>query len=316
MKKLCSLASVVALAAALTAGAARAETDPEACKTVRLADLGWTDIRLTDATAEVILAALGYDPRESLLGLDVSYVSLREGNMDIFQGNWRPVQNENYKEYFEKGWVVDLGENLTGAKFTLAVPKYVHDQGITSFDELARHHDMFDGKIYGIEPGSNQYLLDMIAARRHGFDDTWEVVESSEAGMLSQLERALRTETPIVFLGWEPHPMNIDHDIRYLSGGDEEFGPDFGGSTVHTLSRPGYREDCPNVARFFSQLVFNLDYENQGMRMIMVDGAEPQDAAKAMIARAPAILDGWLAGVTTFDGSEGLPVVKAALGLN
>lgn len=177
----------LALASALAATSAHA--DGESCKAVRLADLGWTDIRLTDATAETILTALGYEPTETMLGLDVAYVSLREKNMDAFLGNWRPVQNENYKEFFDKGWVVDLGENLTGAKYTLAVPKYVADQGITSFDELAKHRDMFGGKIYGIEVGSNQTLLEMITAKRHGFDDSWQVVESSEAGMLAQLDR-------------------------------------------------------------------------------------------------------------------------------
>ena len=64
--------------------------------------------------------------------------------------------------------------------------------------------------------------------------------------MLAQLERAVKKNEPIVFLGWEPHPMNINYEITYLSGGDVEFGPNFGGSTVHTISRPGYREDCPN----------------------------------------------------------------------
>lgn len=303
--------SAFALLFSLTATSAMA--DPESCKPVRLANLGWTDILLTDATAEVVLSALGYKPSQSLLALGIAYESLRTNNMDIFQGNWRPVQDENFKEYFDKGWVVDLGENLTGAKFTLAVPKYVADQGITSFEDVARSRAMFDGKIYGIEPGSNSYLIDMIAAKRHGFDETWEVVESSEVGMLGQLEGALNDKAPIVFLGWEPHPMNINYQITYLSGGDQEFGPNYGGSTVHTLSRPGYAEDCPNAAKFFSQLVYTLDYENQGMRLIMTDGADPLDAAKAMMVQMPDLLDGWLAGVTTLDGRDALPVVKAAL---
>lgn len=309
MKHLAAIALLLGTTTAVLA-------DTDACKHVRIADLGWTDIRLTDATAELILTALGYQPEETMLGLDVAYVSLREKNMDVFQGNWRPVQDEQYKEFFDKKWVIDLGQNLTGAKFTLAVPSYVADQGITSFEDLAKHRDMFDGKIYGIEPGSNAQLLQMIAEKRYGFDDSWEVVESSEAGMLAQVERALTKNQPIVFLGWEPHPMNINYKMTYLSGGEQEFGANYGGSTVHTLSRPGYAEDCPNAARLFSQLVYNIDYENHGMRMVMTDGAEPADAAKAMLAKMPGLLDGWLAGVTTIDGKEGLPVVKAALGIN
>ena len=308
-------AQLALLVAAMTAGAAQAQTDPDQCRTVRIANLGWTDIMLTDATAGIILEALGYQPEESLLGLNVTYVSLREGNMDVFQGNWRPVQDEDFREFFENNWVEDLGPNLTGAKFTLAVPSYVAAKGVTSFEELAANRDMFDGKIYGIEPGSNSYLLDMLEARRYGFDDRWEVVETSEAGMLSQVERYISRGLPIVFLGWEPHPMNINYEITYLSGGEAEFGPDYGGSTVHTLARPGLTAECPNLARLFTQLDYTLDYENQGMRRITNDGEHPADAARAMMTAMPDLLDGWLDGVTTLDGQPGLPAVKGALGL-
>lgn len=305
-----SLCLSVGLAVAGQAQAA----EPESCKPVRMADLGWTDIVLTNTTAEIILAALGYEPSQTLLGLDVSFVSLREGNMDIFQGNWRPVQNEQYKEFFDDGSVEVLGQNLAGAKFTLAVPKYVSDAGVKSFDDLAAHADKFESKIYAIEPGSNQTLLDMVAEGRHGLAG-WEIVESSEAGMLTQVQRDVPDQKWIVFLGWEPHPMNLNYDLTYLSGGDVEYGPDFGGATVHTLSRRGYAAECPNVAKLYSQLVFDLDYENHGMQMIMGDGMAAMDAAKAMIAARPELLDGWLKDVTTYDGQPALPVVKAALGL-
>lgn len=294
-------------------GMARA-ADPATCAPVRLSDLGWTDIMLTNTTAEVILTALGYQPTQTLLGLDVTYVSMREGNIDIFQGNWRPVQDEQYKAFFDDGSVEVLGKNLDGAKFTLAVPKYVSDAGVKSFADLAAYTDKFGGKIYAIEPGSNQPLLDMVAENRHGLGG-WEIVESSEAGMLSQVGRMVPKGEWVVFLGWEPHPMNLNYELTYLEGGDIEFGPNFGGATVHTLSRKGYAAECPNVARFFSQLVFDLDYENFGMQKIMGDGMSPADAARAMITARPELLDGWLKDVTTLDGQPGLPVVKAALGL-
>lgn len=302
------------LSTAIAAAGPLWAAEAESCKAVRMADLGWTDIMLTNTTAEVILSAMGYEPSQTLLGLDVSFVSLREGNMDIFQGNWRPVQNEQYKAFFDDGSVEVLGQNLAGAKFTLAVPKYVSDAGVTSFDDLAARADEFGSKIYAIEPGSNQPLLDMLAEGRHGLAG-WEVVESSEAGMLTQVQRLVSDQEWIVFLAWEPHPMNLNYELTYLSGGDVEYGPDFGGATVHTLSRRGYAAECPNVAKFFSQLVFDLDYENLGMQKIMGDGMAAMDAAKAMIAARPELLEGWLKDVATIDGQPALPVVKAALGL-
>jgi glycine betaine/proline transport system substrate-binding protein len=288
--------------------------DPASCAAVRMADLGWTDIVLTNTTAEVVLTALGYQPSQTLLGLDVSYVSLQSGEMDIFQGNWRPVQNDQYKAFFEDGSVEELSQNLDGAKYTLAVPKYVSDAGVKTFADLAAHTDAFDGKIYAIEPGSNQPLLDMIAENRHGLGE-WEIVESSEAGMLSQVSRLYPNQEWVVFLGWEPHPMNLDYELTYLEGGDIEFGPNLGGATVHTLSRRGYAAECPNAAKFFSQLVFDINYENLGMQKIMGEGMMAEDATKAMISARPELLEVWLKDVTTLDGQPGLPAVKAALGL-
>jgi glycine betaine/proline transport system substrate-binding protein len=224
------------------------------------------------------------------------------------------VQDEQYKEFFDDGSVEVLSQNLAGAKFTLAVPKYVSDAGVKSFEDLAANAEKFESSIYAIEPGSNQPLLDMVAENRHGLSG-WQIVESSEAGMLSQVGRMYPKQEWVVFLGWEPHPMNLDYELTYLEGGDIEFGPNFGGATVHTLSRRGYAAECPNAARFFSQLVFDLDYENFGMQQIMGEGLSPQDAAKMMIASRPELLEGWLKDVTTLDGQPGLPVVKAALGL-
>ncbi len=307
-----SLAGLV-LTAALAAGPAAA-TEPDSCKTVRMSDLGWTDIGLTNAAAQSLLEALGYTVTQNLLALDVTFISMQSGDIDIFQGNWRPFQDVQYAKFFDDGSVERLGQNLEGAKYTLAVPKYVSDAGVNSFDDLAAHADQFGSKIFAIEPGSNQPLLDMVAANAHGLGD-WTIVESSEAGMLAQVERSIGQGEWIVFLGWQPHPMNVVYQMSYLAGGDAEFGPDFGGATVHTLARKGYAAECPNVAKLFGQLAFSIDFENAGMQKVMGDGAEFPAAAAAMMAQDPSVLDAWLKDVTTFDGQPALPAVRAALGL-
>lgn len=278
-----------------------------------MADLGWTDIALTNTTAQVILDALGYDASQTLLGLGVAYSALKENDMDVFLGNWRPVQDEEYKSYFDEGSVEVLGVNLEGAKYTLAVPQYVADQGIKSFDDLAAHADKFGRKIYGIEAGSNKPLLDMVAANRHGLGD-WQVVESSEAAMLTQVANSVADKGWVVFLGWEPHPMNLDYKITYLSGGDVEFGPNFGGATVRTIARKGFSAQCPNAARLFANLAFDISYENHGMRMILGEGKSADEAAREMLKQNPDKLAKWLDGVSTFDGQPAAPAVKSALG--
>ncbi|TIP82671.1 MAG: glycine/betaine ABC transporter substrate-binding protein, partial [Mesorhizobium sp.] len=74
------------MAAFLSAGGAFA-AEPESCKPVRFADVGWTDITATTATASVILEALGYEPDVQVLSVPVTYTSLKNKDVDVFLGN-------------------------------------------------------------------------------------------------------------------------------------------------------------------------------------------------------------------------------------
>ena len=143
----------------------------------------------------------------------------------------------------------------------------------------------------------------------------FELVESSEAGMLSAVMRGARSNQDMVFLGWEPHPMNSNIEMAYLDGGDDVFGPNYGGASVLTNTRKGFVQECPNLGKFLTNLVFTLDMENQIMGAILDDGEEPTAAATAWLKANPDSIEPWLAGVTTFDGSDGTAAVKAALGL-
>ena len=137
----------------------------------------------------------------------------------------------------------------------------------------------------------------------------------TEQGMLAQVDRATRKEEPIVFLGWEPHPMNANFEMSYLSGGDDFFGPDFGGATVYTNTRKGYAAECENVGALLGNLKFSLAMENEIMSAILDDGEDPADAAGAWLKANPDAFMAWLDGVTTKDGGDATAAVKSALGL-
>lgn len=138
-------------------------------------------------------------------------------------------------------------------------------------------------------------------------------MESSEAGMLSQVERATKRGQAIVFLGWEPHPMNTRFKLKYLTGGDDSFGPNYGQATIYTNVRKGYTQECSNVGQLLKNLSFTLDMESSLMGNVLDDKMKPDAAAKAWLKKNPAVLDTWLAGVTTVDGKPGLEAVKAYL---
>jgi glycine betaine/proline transport system substrate-binding protein len=133
--------------------------------------------------------------------------------------------------------------------------------------------------------------------------------------MLAQVARAEKDGTPVVFLGWEPHPMNANFKLTYLSGGDDVFGANFGGATIFTNTRAGYTTECPNVGKFVTNLKFSLAMENEIMGKILNDGQDAEVAASDWLKANPAAVEPWLAGVTTKDGGDGLAAVKTALGL-
>ncbi|HUG61854.1 MAG TPA: choline ABC transporter substrate-binding protein [Methylomirabilota bacterium] len=311
-----TIAPSLGLAVALFASGAAHAADPEACHVVRFSDVGWTDITATTAAASVVLDALGYEADVKVLSVPVTYASLENKDIDVFLGNWMPTMEADIAPYREKGTVEVLGTNLEGAKYTLAVPKYTFDAGLKSFQDIAAFKDQLGAKIYGIEPGNdgNRLILDMIEGGQFDLDG-FDLVESSEQGMLAQVARSVRDEEPIVFLGWAPHPMNSNFEMEYLAGGDDVFGPDFGGATVLTNVRAGFVEECPNVGKLISQLTFTLPLENEIMGMILDDGIEANDAAAQWLKANPGIVDGWLDGVTTVDGGDAAAAVKASLGL-
>jgi glycine betaine/proline transport system substrate-binding protein len=307
----------LAVGLAVACGAANAiAADPASCKTVRFADVGWTDIAATTGTASVILKALGYDTKIDVLSVPVTYTSMHNKQIDVFLGNWMPTMEADRKPYVDDKSVEVLTANLEGAKYTLAVPTYTYEAGLKSFKDIAKFKEKLDGKIYGIEPGNdgNRLIGDMIANDKFGLKG-FELVESSEQGMLAQVERASPKKQDVVFLGWEPHPMNTKFKINYLVDGDDVFGPNFGGATVFTNVRANYTKECPNIGKLIANLKFTLPMENEIMGAILFDGKEAEPAASAWLKVHAATLDPWLNGVTTIDEKPGLDAVKKSLGL-
>jgi glycine betaine/proline transport system substrate-binding protein len=288
-----------------------AQAEDQACGTVRLADPGWSDIAATNALTGAVLSALGYTSKVETLAVPIIYGGMRNGQVDAFLGNWMPAQQAHYDQFVKTGQVTELAQNLVGTEFTLAVPTYVWEAGVKSFADLAKHADQFGKKIYGIGAGApaNQSLQKIIQENDFGLGG-WQLVESSEQAMLSQVGRAVKRDKWVVFLGWTPHPMNVDYPIKYLTGGDKYFGT---AGTVNTLTRKGYAEQCPNPARLLTNMKFTLDMENAVMSAARDKGGSYDAAAKAWLKAHPQVLEPWLQGVTTRDGQPGLPAVQQAL---
>lgn len=287
--------------------------DAPQCRTIHLSDIGWADVTATTALFSDIVRDLGYRPQVTLLSVPVTFASMKWGNIDVFLGNWMPAQAPIIAPFVQDRSIDVIGPNLTGAYYTLAVPAYTYAAGLRSFQDIARFGPQLDDDIYGLEPGSpaDHIVQGMIHKDLYGLGN-FHVIASSEAGMLAQVDRAVSAHHPIVFLAWEPHPMNMRFHLKYLSGGDAVFGADFGSARVFTNTRAGYSTQCPNIGRLLHNLTFTVDGETRIMYDMLDRHQAPGIAAAAWIRANHRTLAAWLAGVTTIDGQPGLAAVLDA----
>ena len=318
MKRSKLLLGVAAAIGLLAAGFATprpaAAAVKSSCRTIRLANIGWSDNEIQNAIFTNVVTALGYKVKSNLYSEEVTYAGLKNGQLDVFLDDWTPSMDKITAPYEKQHQIDVIGPDLTGAKYTLAVPAYLYKEGLTTFADIHKFAGKLDHKIYGIEPGNdgNEHILSMIKDGTYDLGN-FHLVQSSEAGMLSEVARKYKHKKPIVFLAWEPHPMNIEFNIKYLKGGAKYFGPNEGAATLYINTRHGYAKDCPNVGRLLSNFKLDVGEESK----MMYDTDVKSEKADAVAARWLAAHPGWvkstLEGVTTVDGKPGAPAVEAAL---
>nr|WP_298164535.1 choline ABC transporter substrate-binding protein [uncultured Pseudomonas sp.] len=303
--------TVLAAALAIAATSLQTQAEEAQCATVKLGDPGWSDIAVTNGIAGLLLEGLGYKVETQTLAVPIIYAGLQKGQVDAFLGNWMPAQQSNYDKFVATGEVDKLVENLAGTEYTLAVPTYAFDAGVKNFADLEKFADKFERKIYGIASGSpaNESIKQMIAANEFGLKD-WTLVESSEQAMLVQVGRAVKRDKFVVFLGWTPHPMNVQYAMNYLKGGEKYFGAS---GSVNTLARKGYAQQCPNVGKLLANLTFTQEMENDIMDQVLSKQASNSDAIKTWLRANPWVVESWLKGVNTRDGGNGQQAIVAAL---
>ena len=294
------LAALGAVSAMLFSTAAWA-ADPASCKNVRFSDVGWTDITSTTAATSVVLKALGYNPSAKVLSVPVTYKGLSTGEIDVFLGNWMPTMEGDIAKYREKGSVETIAQQLVGAKYTLAVNKLAADGGIKSFGDIAKYSKQLEGKIYGIEPGNdgNRLIQDMIDENAFGLKG-FELVESSEAGHAGpgrQRGQPQESVDRLPGLGAASDERQV-RDGLSRDGGDDWFGPNFGGAEVFTNTPQGLRQRLPERRQAAEEPRSSRSpWRTRSWAAILDGRQEPQnDAATAWLKANPGVLTGLARG--------------------
>ena len=275
------------------------------CETVRFGTMAWTDLTATTAVARTLLEDLGYKTADTTASQPIIFGAMRDNRLDAFLGYWSPSADQIIAPFLSAGQVKIFDQpNLADGQMTLAVPSWLAEKGLRTFQDIHRFKKELGAKIYGIDPGTdiNRRLQGAIDAKKFDLDG-FKLVESSEAGMLSAVARAEKRKEAIVIVAWKPHPMNIHFNLTYLTGSDGLMGADEGKARVWTVVRSDYAQQCPNATRLLSNIKFDSAQEAAMMERIL-NKEDPMNIARDFITSNPDLMKTWVAGVTQFNGSN------------
>lgn len=223
----------------------------------------WTDGLSTAYLLEDQLEKQGYTVEmEELTEAAPLYTALSQGDVDMYPSAWPEVTHASYMDEYGDD-IEDIGTYYDNAKLTFAVPEYSEIQSIEDLPDMASE---LDGKIIGIEPGAGltEATQDSVIPE-YGLDSDFELVTSSTAGMLAELEKATDAEEEIVVTLWRPFWANSEFGMRDLEDPKGALGDSEG---LHFLGTAGFAEEFPEAAELIEGI--QLDDEQYGSLEDMV----------------------------------------------
>lgn len=216
---------------------------------------GWTDGLSTSYLWQVILEEQGYNVEiEPLTDAAPLYAGLADGTLDVYPSAWLPYTHEAYMDEHGDD-LEDLGGYYDGAVLTLTVPGYTD---VDSIDELPDNADLFDGEVIGIEPGAGHMeTTSGTVFPEYGLDEDFELVESSTAAMMAELDNALDAEEDIVVTLWRPFwAYDGERDLKDLEDPEGHLGEE---ETLNLVANGEFSSEFPEVAEWMSNLELSDD---------------------------------------------------------
>lgn len=251
-------------------------------KEINLAYVEWdTEIASTNVVGAV-LEDLGYKVELTPLDNAVMWEAVANGEADAMVAAWLPHTHEaQYEKY--KDDMVEVGENLKGAKIGLVVPEYM------AVNSIADLKDEANKTITGIEPGAGVVGAAEKAVEEYDNLNGWTVQTSSSGAMTVALEQAIENEEDVIVTGWSPHWKFAKFDLKYLEDPDSVFGSE---ETINTFARKDLEKDMPDAYKVLEAFHWTSD-DLEEVMLAVADGKDPKEAAKDWIEANQDKVDEW-----------------------
>ena len=164
-------------------------------------------------------------------------------------------------------------------------------------EETVNYSEEVDYTIIGIEPGAGATGLTNTALEEYENLAGWEQVEGSTAGMLTELDEAIRNEEPIIVVGWNPHYMFAQHELKYLDDPKGSYGEE---EQIHTIARMGLEEDMPEAYEILDRFYWEVE-DMEGVMLEALDSSV-EEAASTWVEENQDLVSEWTEGTEPVDG--------------
>ncbi|CAN7630591.1 glycine betaine ABC transporter substrate-binding protein [Neorhizobium sp. LjRoot104] len=246
-----TLGATFGLAAALLTGSVTTTMAQDA-KPVKIGWAAWSDAEfVTKLAAKLIKDELGAEVE--LVQTDVAplYQGVSRGDIDLMMMAWLP---QTHADYFAKikDRVETIGTVYDGAKLGWVVPAYIPESAIASIEDLKKPdvQEKLSSTVQGIDPGAGLTRLSQKALKDYSLGG-YKLQISSEAGMLTTVDRAMRSEKWFVATSWSPHWMFGKYKLRYIVDPKTSLGE---AEHVDIIARKDFKAENPKVAGFLSRM--------------------------------------------------------------
>lgn len=256
--------------------------------------MGWwaqTDSIAPSYLWSQLLSERGYEVEMIFADQGPVFEGVAGASLDFALDAWSPLTHKAYLEKYQDDFDL-LDPWYRTATLNWTVPSYVP---IDSIDQIAENAGLFGNRIVGIEPGAgltdtsrNQVIPD------YGLEDM-DFVDASTTAMLSELDRSISREEPIVVTLWHPHWAYATYDLKDLADPKGSLG--FAESLIPFV-RLGFTQDYPDVVRWLNNFELT-DAQFSDLQKVAVEdagiGHEDEGVRRWLdVAENRALADSWI----------------------
>ena len=264
---------------------------------LRLGNIGWDENTVVAQLTKILLEEdLGYGNVEiQQVDLGLVFEGVRTGDLDAFQDVWTPNHDQLLSEVQDD--VVRLPNWYQGqTEFGIGVPSYMTD--VNSIGDLNQSNV---DQILGIEPGA--VIMERIPEEcEPAYDLQPELVESSTAGMLSELDRLYNDGEEFAFLPWRPHWMNQVYDFKYLEDPEDCLGELNDSAEISSIVNEDLPEEDPVALAFMEALTLTEDQVNEIEFQINETG-DPETGVRSWLEDNRDVVQPWIDAAQNAQGS-------------